>query len=97
MMTETRFRQLMVDLEHAALILNALVRPTLAWGFGAATIVLTFIGYLPPEGFLALAGMMFGFFFQAREAQQQFERLQAQQDQLVAMARELPPTQEPPP
>jgi hypothetical protein len=81
----------MVWVARVAEILNALVRPSLAYGFGMAVIYFTFVGTLTAEAFLGIAAMVIGFFFQSRVSEKAEERLRAQQEELVDLAKRLPP------
>ena len=77
--------------------LNQSVRPILAYGFGLAVIVFTALGTLTPDAFLGIAAMVIGFFYQSRQAEKFQDRLQAQQQELVNLAKSLPPEGERPP
>ena len=76
--------------------LNRLVRPVLAFWFGAAVAAFTYLAYLTPDAFLAIAGMVIGFFFRGRDEERREQRLERQQEQLVALAKEMPPDTKPP-
>jgi hypothetical protein len=84
----------MLWVTRVAEVLNALVRPTLAFWFGAAVIYFTYVGQLPSEAFLGIAGMIIAFFFQSRQTEKAEERLRAQQEELVDLAKRLPPPPE---
>lgn len=70
--------------------LNQSVRPFLAYAFGIAVIAFTYLAYLTPDAFLAIAGMVIGFFFRGRDEEKTERRLEQQQAQLVELAREVP-------
>jgi uncharacterized membrane protein (DUF106 family) len=79
--------------------LNKLVRPFLAIMFGGTIVYMAIVGTITNGEFLGIAAVVVGFFFQARQAEKAQERLQEQQEQLVDLAKALPPEKlpEPPP
>jgi hypothetical protein len=77
--------------------LNKLVRPFLAIMFGGTIVYLAIIGKISNGEFLGIAAVVVGFFFQARQADKAQERLQEQQEQLVDLAKALPPEKLPEP
>jgi hypothetical protein len=77
--------------------LNRLVRPFLAIMFGGAIVYMAILGAITSGEFLGIGAVVVGFFFQARQAEKAQERLQEQQEQLVALAKAVPPENLPEP
>jgi hypothetical protein len=71
--------------------LNRLIRPFLAIMFGGAIVYMAILGTVTNGGFLGIAAVVVGFFFQARQAEKAQERVQEQQEQLVELAKAVPP------
>ena len=70
--------------------LNKLVRPLLAIMFGGAIVYMAIVGAITSGEFLGIGAVVVGFFFQARQAEKAQERLNAQQEQLVELAKAVP-------
>ena len=77
--------------------LNRLVRPFLAIMFGGAIVYMAVLGAITSGEFLGIGAVVVGFFFQARQADKAQERLNAQQEQLVELAKAVPPERLPEP
>jgi hypothetical protein len=75
--------------------LNRLVRPFLAIMFGGAIVYMAVLGSITSGEFLGIGAVVVGFFFQARQAEKAQERLNEQQDQLVELAKAVPPERPP--
>lgn len=75
--------------------INRLVRPVLAFWFGAAVLFFTYMAYLTPDAFLAIAGMVIGFFFRGRDDEKRDEkredRIIQEQDRLRTAVHEMIP------
>lgn len=77
--------------------LNKLVRPFLAIMFGGAIVWMAILGSITSGEFLGIGAVVVGFFFQARQAEKAQERLHEQQEQLVELAKAVPPEKLPEP
>jgi|SRR5215218_1911667 hypothetical protein len=75
--------------------LNRLVRPLLAIMFGGAIVYMAILGSITSGEFLGIGAVVVGFFFQARQAEKAQERLNEQQEQLVELAKAIPPEKPP--
>lgn len=86
---EARERRLVMALRVSE-VLNALVRPLLAIMFGVAIVVMALTGAISSGEFLGIGAVVVGFFFQSRQTEKAEERLQAQQAQMVELAKAVP-------
>lgn len=71
--------------------INASVRPGLAWAFGISIIVMTLCGIEIPDAMWGLAGSVIAWFLTSRDAEQAREAIESQHQQLVELAKQLPP------
>ena len=72
-------------------VLNSLVRPLLAIMFGGAIVWMAIIGAITSGEFLAIGAAVVGYFFSSRETEKAQTQIKQQQDQLVDLAKQLPP------
>jgi hypothetical protein len=70
-------------------------RPLLAVMFSAAYIYMRIVGIDPGDGFVAVVTTVVLFFFKGQDEEQSRKRLDSKEQEVVSLARQLPP--EPPP
>jgi hypothetical protein len=72
-------------------ILNTLVRPVLAVVFSCAYVSMALMGIDPGDAFVALVTAVILWFFKARDDEKAQQRLEAKQEQITDLAKQLPP------
>jgi hypothetical protein len=65
--------------------------------FGGTIVCMAIRGTITNGEFLGIAAVVVGFFFQARQTEKAQERLQEHQEQLVELAKAVPPEKLPEP
>jgi hypothetical protein len=72
-------------------VLNSLVRPALAIMFGGAIVYMAVVGAITSGEFLAIGAAVVGYFFSSRETEKAQTQIKQQQDEIVTLAKQLPP------
>jgi hypothetical protein len=83
--------RLRAHVNEAFIVVNRAVQPLLALGFGGAFIYLTIIGTVPAEAFVSLATAVVLYWFNSEDKERTQQRTEAQQTELVELAKRLPP------